>query len=436
MEWRYASGRTKFLFITMMLFNILETSFRTRLVTTCLVMFSLNVVGQDISADEHFKNARTAAFENDNYIEAIRLSKLALARNPGYTEIQVFLGRVYFWNKQEDSSLLVLKSAVEKEPAYEEATIALADVEYFGDRFSSALYYLEAGLKYHPNSPELKLRKAKSLAGLKRYTEAARLTDSLLKADPKNINARSLANMINDYSAVNKIGISYDRTGFDKQFADPWQLVSVDYTRQAAAGSLTGRINYARRHQSSGVQVELDAYPRISKTFYAYTNLGYSADMPVFPKFRAGFSLYANLPRSFEADAGFRYLNFDNDTWMYTLSLGKYYKNFWFNGRTYLTPANSRISQSYTLTGRYYLGGADDYISVFGGRGISPDDRILAVQLNNSYKLISSRIGAGYKFTVGKLNIFNFSATFENVEYLPKTTGNQLTLSAGYQRRF
>jgi YaiO family outer membrane protein len=391
---------------------------------------------QAISADEYFQMARKAAFERTDYPEAIRLAKLALKQSPGYTDIQIFLGRVFYWNKQADSSVLILKAAVESKPAYEDAAVAITDVEYYSERYSSALYYAENGLNHNPASRELALRKIKVLAALNRYKESSTQADSLLSIYPKDHTLRRLTESIKDKSSMNRVSLSYDRTGFDKQFQNPWHIVSFDYGRQGKLGSVIGRVNYANRNKSDGVQVELDAYPRISKTFYAYTNVGYSADMPVFPTFRAGFSLYANLPKAFEADAGFRYLNFDNDTWIYTVSLGKYYKNFWFNGRAYLTPADSRISQSYTVTTRYYLKGADDFISFFVGQGISPDDRSLAIQLNNSYKLRTKKIGAGYRFTIQNLNVFSFSASYENVEYLPKTTGNQLTLSLGYQRRF
>jgi YaiO family outer membrane protein len=329
-----------------------------------------------------------------------------------------------------------LKTALEGNPGYEEASIALADIESYNEHYVSALYYAEKGLSYKPASTELTLRKAKFLAALNRNQEAYAITDSLLKTDPNNTPARALAGRIRELGSKNKIGISYDYTWFDKQFSNPWHLTSLDYSRQTRAGSFIARVNYANRHQQDGVQFEVDAYPRISKHLYAYTNIGFSPDMPVFPKFRAGFSLYANLPKAFELDAGFRYLNFDSDTWIYTLSVGKYYKNFWFNGRTYLTPSSSRISQSYTLTTRYYLKGASNYLSFFIGRGISPDDRSLASQLNNAYKLQTSKIGGGYRFTVGQLNVFSVSASFENVEYLPKTKGNQLGLSAGYMRRF
>ncbi|MEP7109075.1 MAG: YaiO family outer membrane beta-barrel protein [Ferruginibacter sp.] len=405
-----------------------------------LLVFNLLLLAklpaQTISSDEYFQMARKAAFENDNYPAAIRLSRQALQQSPGYTDIQLFLGRVYYWSGYSDSSMSILKAALESKPAYEDASVAVADVEYFSEHYSSALYYVERGLVHNPSSKELMMRKAKCLTALFRYKEAWSITDSLLQTDPKNNALRLLAARIKDNSSKNKIGISYDYTGFDKQFSNPWHILSLDYSRQAKAGSFAARLNYANRHTKNGSQVELDAYPRISKTFYAYTNIGYSNDMPTFPKFRAGFSLYANLPGSFEADAGFRYLNFDNDTWIYTLALGKYYKNFWFNGRTYLTPSNSRISQSYSLTTRYYGKGADNYFSLSIGQGISPDDRSLAIQLNNAYKLRTKRIAAAYRFSVRRFNIISFSSSFENVEYLPKTKGNQLNISVGFQRRF
>ena len=401
-----------------------------------ILLMVLRLPAQNLSSDEYFQLARKAAFDKKDYAEAIRLSNKALLQSPGYTDIQVFLGRVYYWNDQPDSSLRVLQAALENKPAYEETAIAITDIEYFNDHYSSALYYSERGLFYNPASGELMLRKVKCLAALERYAEAFSIADSLLKIDPKNAALRSLAESIRDRKSKNKIGISYDYTWFDKQFSNPWHVVSMDYSRQTKRGSIIGRVNYANRHSSNGVQLELDAYPRISKMFYAYTNIGYSPDMPVFPKFRAGFSLYANLPHSLEADAGFRYLNFDSDTWIYTFGLGKYYKSFWFNARTYITPSNNRISQSYTITTRYYLKGASDYLLFFVGSGISPDDRSMASQLNNTYKLQTRKVGGGYQFTLGKMNILSLTGSFENVEYLPKTTGNQVIISCGYMRRF
>ena len=148
----------------------------------------------------------------------------------------------------------------------------------------------------------------------------------ILRTDPKNTAARAISQRIRENSSKNKIGLSYDFVHFDEQFSDPWQLASFDYGRQTKFGSVSARINYANRFKSEGLQFEVDAYPKLSPMFYTYVSGGYSTD-GIFPNYRAGFSLYANLPASFEADAGFRLLRFDDNTWSYTLALGKYYKN-------------------------------------------------------------------------------------------------------------
>jgi YaiO family outer membrane protein len=197
-------------------------------------------------------------------------------------------------------------------------------------------------------------------------------------------------------------------------------------------------LNYANRFGSNGWQYEIDAYPHISRIFYAYMSGAYSNNVGVFPKTRAGFSLYANLPASFEAEAGFRYLHFTGDTWIYTASIGKYYKSFWFNFRTYLTPSNSSISQSYSIKARYYTGGADDYISLGIGTGVSPDDPRNIILLNNgqNYKLVSNNITAAYWRSFKRRNIIFFTASLDHQEYRFQTWGNQLDLGIGYQRRF
>jgi YaiO family outer membrane protein len=401
----------------------------------CL-FFAFPAAGQTRSADEYFQQARNMAFDQKNYPEAIRLGNQALKKSPDYLDIQIFVGRLYYWNNQSDSSLIMLQAALKKRPEDKDAAQALADITYFEKDYAGALAYSAQGLKHHPASRDLAVRKAKSLAALTRYQEAFAFTDSLLQTNPGHDQLRSLANQLREYSYRNKGGVSYDYTWFDKQFTDPWHLTNIDYSRQTKAGSFTGRVSYTERYAKSGLQFEADAYPRLSKTFYAYTSIGYSPHMPVFPKLRAGFSLYANLPRSFEAEGGFRYLNFDNNTWIYTVSAGKYYRNFWFNARTYLSPGHNNISRSYTLTTRYYWKGADDYFSFSVGRGISPDDRIQAIRLNSTYRLKTFRVGAGYRFSLAKRHLFSLTATFENGEYMPETKGNQLNLSAGYQIRF
>ncbi|WP_207435790.1 YaiO family outer membrane beta-barrel protein [Sabulibacter ruber] len=405
-------------------------------VTAFLVWFPALVHAQSLSPDDYFQQARRLAFEEKNYPAAIQNCRLALQQSPDYLDIRIFLGRLYYWNGQPDSSLVVLQEALQAKPEYEDAAIALADVFYFEQEFSKALTTSSQGLTFHPASRELALRKVKSLAALERTQEAFAFADSLLRVNPTDEQLRSFTNQLREFSYANRIGVSYEYTYFNKQFSNAWNMMNVDYGRKTKAGAFTGRVSYASRYARNGFQFEAEAYPRISKTFYAYTNIGFSPDLPVFPKFRAGFSLYANLPRAWEAEGGFRYLNFSSSTWVYTLSAGKYYRNFWFNARTYLTPRNSSVSQSCALTARYYLKGADDFFSLSLGRGVSPDDRMQANRLNSVYQLETYRIGAGYRFTLAKRHLISFVSTFERGEYMPETKGNQFNFSTGYQLRF
>ncbi|MDR3716838.1 MAG: YaiO family outer membrane beta-barrel protein [Puia sp.] len=389
-----------------------------------------------LSADDLFQQARHSAFSDHDYPAAIERCKKALEKSPDYSDIRVFLGRIYAWNHHLDSARQALGYVLDRHPDNEDAAAAMTDLEYWNDHSDQALSWCDKGLFYHPASRDLLLKKAKILNDLGRFKESAAITDTLLRTDPKNAEARALALQTRFKAAKNQLGVYYDYVYFDKEFNAPWHLASVDYKRQTKIGAVIGRINYANRFNSNGVQVEGDAYPKISRTFYSYINAGYSHDVGIFPKYRAGFSLYANLPKSFEAEAGFRYLYFSSDTWIYTLSAGKYYRNFWFNARTYLTPGNSNISQSYTVTTRYYYGGADDYLSLALGTGISPDDLSNNIQLNSHYELKSNKLSVGYNHAIKKLNVVFATATLINQEYLPGTRGNQVDIGIGYQKRF
>ncbi|KAA9036348.1 YaiO family outer membrane beta-barrel protein [Ginsengibacter hankyongi] len=390
-----------------------------------------------LTSDELFKEARQAAFDDKNYDKAKQLSYEALKISPSYADIDIFLGRVYAWNNEYDSARYHFTKILNSNPDNEDASIAFADLEYWNDHYEESLDICDKALTVYPSSQELLLRKAKNLNALKKYYDASLITTQLLKENKHNTAARALATRLKDAVAINKISVDYDYTTFDKQYDQPWNLASLSYSCYTKLGSVIARLNYANRFNTNGVQAEVDAYPRISKTFYSYVNVGYSGNVGVFPQFRAGFSLYANLPNSFEVEAGMRYLYFTGPTYIYTAAIGKYYKNFLFNLRTYITPSGGSLSQSYNLTGRYYLEGADDFIGLTIGTGISPDDNTQNIQFSTKQnKLSSKKISAAFSHTFLKWNILSVSAGLINQEYLPSVKGNQIDISLGISHRF
>ena len=399
-----------------------------------------DIANQDsLSTDGLLVLARKAAFDNKNYgLAKYRLYK-ALRISPDYADIKVFLGRIHTWLKEYDSARYYFNAVLKKDPGYEDASAALSDLEYWNDNNNKALQVTDDALQYHPASENLLVNRAKILYAMHRFTEAQTAIDKSLKAGRNNSEARLLSERIKESASKNRIGLSYDYVYFDKQFADPWHLAGFDYTRTTGIGSLTGRINYANRFKENGVQYEFEAYPHISKTFYSYVSVGYSDNVGVFPQWRGGFSLYMNLPKSFEGELGMRYLKFSGDpVYIYTAYLGKYYKSWLFSGRTYLTPGTftKTISASYSVAARYYYGGADDVIGGTVGYGISPDDRLNAIQLDNTTRLIAYKAGLSFKKKISKFSVISIDGSWLNQEYLPQTKGNQYQISLGWLYRF
>ncbi len=406
-----------------------------------LLLLSLNaclpaIAQQNRSSDELFQDARHAAFEQKDYPLAIRLSRQALAQSPDYSDIRVFLGRVYTWSDQPDSARTEFRYVIQAHPDYEDAYVAITDMEYWNDRPDTAFAYVTQGLQHHPQSASLLLRKARVLVALKQLPDAAKTANALLALYPSDAAGRALLNSIRDQVRKNKIDISYDYTYFDKRFDQPWHLLSLSYARQTKMGTILGRLNYANKFGEDGVQGEIDAYPHISNTFYAYVNAGYSGSDVVFPKYRGGLSLYANLPASFEGELGFRYLYFDDAIWVYTASVGKYYKNWWFNLRTFLTPGEGELSRSFALTARYYTAGADDYFTIGLGTGVSPDDQRNNISYAINTNLITYKWTLAYQRTVGRQNIIGAGATWYYEEYRKGIYGNQVNIGIMLQRRF
>jgi Putative Zn-dependent protease, contains TPR repeats len=405
------------------------------LLALLILLAAKNVSAQ--SADNLYEAARKVAFDDKDYPKAIELSKKALQVNPAYTDIQIFIARLYTWNKQPDSGRIYFQEALKQKPDAEDAYAGYADLEFWNDNDEGSLAVLHQGLQYHPSSIPLLLRKARILQKKREFQDALAVTDTILKLEKNNTEARNLAAQLKDNVSKNRVGIKYDYTSFDKQFPDPWHLLAVDYTRQTRVGSFTGRINYANRFAKTGMQYELESYPIFSKTFYGYLNVGYSDDtIGVMPKWKGGGSLYANLPKAFETELGIRYLYFKSDVFVYTLYVGKYYKSFLFGARTYLTPNNTNIAQSYLVSARYYYGGIDDYFVLNLGTGISPDDRRINVLLNSPYKLRSYTGELVFRHAIRRMNIITANFSIINQEYMAGTIGNQYQAGIGYIRRF
>lgn len=405
---------------------------------TLILTFLIPVIlysQETLTADELFSKARIVAFEEKDYTKSIALAKEALDKSPDYTDISIFLGRLYTWNDDVNSARALFEDLEKQMIADEDFFIAYGSLEFWNDNEQEALRIVEKGLQHHPKSEDLWLLKAK-IHSSNNPTKAEEALLYVLELNPKNTEARAMYSRIRELNSKNALSVLYNLTHFDKQFDEDWHIVGLSYKRVTKYGSVILRGNYAKKFGADGKQIELEAYPRISKTFYLYVGAGYSEDVGIFPKYRTGISLFANLPKSFEGELGYRQLYFSDNIWMYTASVGKYYKNYWFNVRTYLTPDHKNISHSYTGTVRYYTKGANDYFGIQVGSGISPEESTNNLLANENFKLKTFKAGCEYTFSVQKLNIFTLTFLYSNQEYRINQKGNQFDFSIGYTRNF
>lgn len=407
-----------------------------KLVLIFIPYYTLLSQDNKISPDALLIQARKEAFENKDYSAAISLLKQALRVSPDYTDLSVFLGRVYTWDSQPDSARIIFNSLMQKEVENEDFFLAYASLEYWNDQEEKALEILGKGLAYNPKSEDLLILASKIYYSIDQIDKAENSLSELLTLNPKNTEAREFYSRIRDLTHLNALGITYNYVHFDKQFSDDWHIVGISYKRRTSLGSVIFRTNLANKFGDNGIQFEAEAYPRLSKILYMYIGAGYSNNVGIFPKFRSGLSLYANLPASFEGEIGIRQLYFNNNLIMYTGSVGKYYQNFWFNLRTFITPDNRNISHSYTGTVRYYTKGANDYIGFQIGTGISPEGNRNNLLEFTEFKMKTFKVGLDYNFTFGKRNQFSVSGTYFNQEYRPGTSGNQIDINLGYIRNF
>ena len=362
--------------------------------------------GQALNADSLFSAARTQAF-NGNREKARALCKTILSQKPDYHDVRILMARTYAWDRQYKEAREELKKVLDRKPGYHDAINALIDTEFWAQDYKETIAICNKGLEYFPGDGEYLIKKAKALEKLEAYEEALQALDLVIKnpaSTEQNAEALKMIERIKLAMIKNEAGISYSLDVFDEVYA-PRHLVYSELKRRTKIGTVIGRATYANRFERQGFQYEVDAYPKITKGMYAYLNFGVSSS-PLFPGYRIGAELHKKLKLGFETSLGIRYLAFTKSKIaIYTGSIGKYYKDYWFSFRPFITPKGNGVSNSFNLFVRRYLKDANNYITLLAGSGFSPEDN------NNfsaeTYTLRSQKAGLEYN------KMFNGRFTFK-----------------------
>ena len=394
------------------------------------------ITGDTTSLASLLIKAREFAF-NDGKAQARKICRQILSRDSTYWDASVLMGRTYAWDEKYDSARIVLNNVIEQRPGHYDAIEALIDAELLGDNYLRAIKYADIGLSYHPNDGAFLYKKARALYNSGNSQKATELLNQILVTNPSNNDASGLLLSIRKDKMINKLTLNYWAYLFKDD--NQWSFGSVAIGRKfSKLGTATLRYNYAQRFGNVGHQFEFDAYPTITKGVYMYFSSAIS-NKKNFPYSRLSLEPYFSLPLSLELSLGFRYLNFDdnrfvaldsNKVMIYTGSIGKYYGNYWFSLRPYFTPGAGAWSESVSLTIRRYLDGADSYLSLVVGAGVSPDEQQYAFD-PAIYYLKSNKIALDYQQKIGSQFFLNCGAGFAREEIRASTKRNRYSLDIG-----
>lgn len=366
-----------------------------------------------INTDSLLTQAKQYAKSND-YAKAENICNSILVQGDN-GDVRFYLGLLYSWDGKYNEARQELKKVQETRPKSQEVIVALANNELWSENPQAALDILNKALADDPNNEEYLYLKARALNNLKQYDEALAVLDKLIATNPNNDKAKSLQASVKIASMKNalQVDVAKDYIKNDK----PWYLAYIQYSRKTKIGKVIGRLNYANRFNSEDFQFEADAYPSVSKHSYLYLNAGFSR-VKLFPKYRFGAEYYQGLPKSFEASLGFRYLRFTySDVTIYTGSVGKYWGNFWFSFREFVTPDSKSTSYTEILQVRRYFGDAENYIGLQYSHGSSPDD--IQTYLRSAYGLALpyDKIKLSLNHRFAKVWIGAISAAYEKNIY-------------------
>ncbi len=409
-----------------------------------LVMFFLilwpaifPVFGQEVeNVDLAFERARELAFGGQR-AEARALCDAILEISPDYHGVRILKARTYSWSGEYENARRELKTVLDRSPQHKDAYSALIDTELWSENYDEALDLAKQATGYHPLDESLLLKLATAYNYLDRRDEALNVLNQIESINPSNQEAAGFRRSIQASSQNYSLTASFTNDSFSEIF-DAWNTGYVQLSRRTPVGSIIGRMNLASRFEETGIQPEIDFYPSIADGWYGYLNFGITSSS-IFPSTRFGSEIFHRLPWGLEASLGLRHLRFTSSTvTIFTGSLTKYYGNWMFTGRPYMTPSDVGFSRSFSLLARKYFSDADNYVTLRGGFGFSPEERTYQLGVDDVFLIKSRFIGIdGYKSL--RFNFLLFASadlTRQELRFDPGEYLTRITFNTGFVYRF
>jgi YaiO family outer membrane protein len=363
--------------------------------------------------------------------EAIELLRDSVAGSPADSDARTLLGTVLSWEGRYDEARRELEVVLTERPTHGDALLATINVELWSDHPQRAEELARRGLVQHPTDPNYLLARARALVALKRSTEARDALERLMAIDPRNAPGEALRRSLEESLRLwwARVNTSYD--AFSDRVA--WRETQMSLSRATPLGTILVRGSRAERFGLNDSQIEFEIYPRLRPGTYAYVAGAYAPHALLYPQYRYAADLYQSLGGGFEASAGFRRLGFGSGVNIYVGSLSKYYRDWLFTGRVFVTPNSAGTSRSVHASFRRYLGGRGTYVGLRYGRGAWREELLNL----NDFEVLNSNVGAAEAAVIlgGHLEL-DLTGTYGNEDRVERRGLLEYSLTTGLGFRF
>jgi len=432
----------------------LARSFITKaFLISCIILFINNLLFSQFSKDtinleKKFEIAQTYAFEGERDSARTILYEI-LTKKPDFIDARILIARTHAWDKDFDSARAVYKIILKSKPNNKEALEGIIDVEHWDKKLDAAINYCKTAIKFHPKESSFKIKKAKILLDKGNLNDAYKELINLKASDSTNEEATKLLDDERFILNNDKLSLDYLHEWYNEPYVRRWNLTSFSYLNRQQWGPIIGRVyngnikintgNDTTSVNSSGIQFELEAYPKIDDRHYLYLGFTTSPDF-FFPRFRLGAEIYRKLENQGEISFGFRKINFEGgsspvkEVTVFTGSYSKNFNDIWFSFRAYYTSLLNNANWTYSFHGRKYFASPETYFFAELVFGTSPNEQIFYFSNIEKTSLSSQKFRFGFQTLFSKRWTFFAAYSVENAEYKINATHmiNALEFRLGY----
>lgn len=391
-----------------------------------LMLLAAGAFGQE--GDATVAHARQLAFSGRQHRpQAEAMLRQILDRDPENGDARTLYGTLLSWDGSWDEARKQLQMVLDKNPNHSDALPAMINVELWSDHPQKAEQLAEGALKTQPNDPAMLMFLARAQRNQGRYQDSIKTLDRLLMVKPNDKDAMEMKRRVTTLNWGWEAQFNYNYDWLSGQ-RDSQKETALQLRGPTKIGSVIGRLSRADRFGVHSYQLEMDAYPHIRPGTYAYVNVGFSPDQNLYPDYRLGFDLNQSVGHGFEVSGGYRRLQFTTGTNIATFAAYKYWRNWMFWGRGYLTPDDIGVSRTGVFAARYFFGseGLHDYAELRVSRGaslalaqttqdiLSLNSTRVTLEYDKTYRhwAVSIKGGAGKEDTVGGGAFNRYTAQF------------------------